>query len=90
MDGQPCIRRLPITVREVYENLAFRGATEESVLQKYPGLEPEDLAAVHVYIQAEIKSRTHDEHTGRPILPKDQLKHGGFYKGRCRSATVCR
>jgi hypothetical protein len=31
-----------------------------------------------------------DELTGRPILPKDQLVHGRFYKGRCRNATIAR
>jgi hypothetical protein len=37
-----------------------------------------------------IKSRSHDEFTGRPILPKDQLVHGVYYKGRCRNATIAR
>jgi len=90
LDGKPCIRRLPITVWVVYKDLAFHGLTEEAVLKKYPDLEPEDLTAVRAYIASEIKSRTSDEFTGRPILPKDQLKHGRFYKGRCRNATVAR
>jgi hypothetical protein len=40
--------------------------------------------------ERKIKSRTHDEITGRPILPKDRLLHGHYYKGRCRNATVAR
>ena len=64
--------------------------SDEKVLRAYPDLVPDDLAAVRAYIQAGIKSRTHDEITGRPILPKDQLKHGRFYKGRCRNSTVAR
>lgn len=41
-------------------------------------------------IAASIKSRTHDEITGRPILSRDKLVHGGYYKGRCGNATVAR
>jgi hypothetical protein len=33
---------------------------------------------------------THDEKTGRLILPKEQLVHGRYYKGRCRNATIAR
>ena len=36
------------------------------------------------------KLRTADEITGRLILPKDHLRHGAYYKGRCRNATVAR
>ena len=32
----------------------------------------------------------HDEKTGRPILPKDQLVDGTYYIGRCRNATIAR
>ena len=32
----------------------------------------------------------HDELTGRRILPRDQLRHGRYYKGRCQNATVAR
>jgi hypothetical protein len=31
-----------------------------------------------------------DESTGRPCLAKADLKHGEYYKGRCRNATVAR
>ena len=31
-----------------------------------------------------------DRFTGRPILPKDRLVHGRYYRGRCRNATVAR
>lgn len=41
-------------------------------------------------IAASIKSRIHDEITGRPILSRDKLVHGGYYKGRCGNATVAR
>ena len=37
-----------------------------------------------------IQSRTHDELTGRSVLPKDKLTHGHYYKGRCRNATIAR
>lgn len=90
MGGNPCIRHLKITVWEVYRKLNLEGMTDVEVLRAYPELVPDDLAAVREYIQAGIKSRTYDEITGRPILPKDQLKHGTFYKGRCRNATICR
>ena len=33
---------------------------------------------------------THDELTGRPILPRDQLRHGAYYRGRCRNALIAR
>jgi len=31
-----------------------------------------------------------DELTGRPILPRDQLWHGVYYRGRCRNALIAR
>jgi hypothetical protein len=31
-----------------------------------------------------------DEHTCKPVLPKDQLKDGAYYIGRCRNASVAR
>jgi hypothetical protein len=31
-----------------------------------------------------------DELTGRSILPKDQLRHGVYYRGRCRNGTIAR
>ena len=33
---------------------------------------------------------THDELTGRPILPRDQLRHGAYYRRRCRNALIAR
>ena len=86
--GKPCIRGIPVI--DIYRNLAFGRMTEEELLREHPGLTTEDLLAVREYALAEIKSRTHDEFTGRLILPKDQLKHGRYYKGRCRNATVAR
>jgi len=90
MAGQPCIRGLPIKFWDVYRDLAFHGLCEDEVLQKYAELEREDLAAVREYAVHLINTRTHDEFTGRPILPKDRLQHGRYYKGRCRNATVAR
>jgi uncharacterized protein (DUF433 family) len=46
MDGQPCIRALPVKFCDVYRGLSLHGMTEGEILQKYPGLEPEDLPAV--------------------------------------------
>jgi hypothetical protein len=37
-----------------------------------------------------MQSRDHDEITGRPILGKDKLVDGRYYKGRCRNATIAR
>lgn len=86
----PCIRGTEISVWQIYRSLVWSGLTEETVLLNHPELEPEDLAAVREYIANSIKSRTHDEFTGRPILAKDELKHGQYYKGRCRNATIAR
>jgi uncharacterized protein (DUF433 family) len=91
--GQPpvaCIRDTKIKVWTVYRALVFHGMTDHDVLQKHPALEREDLAAVREYIATTIKSRTHDEITGRPVLPKNQLVHGKYYRGRCRHSTVAR
>jgi uncharacterized protein (DUF433 family) len=90
LNGQPCIRGLPIRFWDVYRDLMSYEKTDSDVLQKYPDLEPEDLAAVREYAVHLIKTRTHDEFSGRPILPKDLLVHGHFYKGRCRNATIAR
>jgi uncharacterized protein (DUF433 family) len=40
--GEPCIRRLRITVHMVVSLLAA-GETRESILANYPELEPEDI-----------------------------------------------
>jgi len=37
-----------------------------------------------------ITERTHDEITGRKLLPKSELVHGGYYLGRCRHAEIAR
>lgn len=90
MGGNPYIRHLDITVWEIYRKLHLEGASDDEILRAYPELMPEDLVAVRDYIPAIIKSRTHDEITGRSILPKSQLKHGAFYKGRGRNVTISR
>ncbi len=89
-DGRPVIRGLPIKFWDVYRDLRFHGMADDEVLRNYPGLETDDLTAVREYAIQLIRSRTHDYFTGRPILPKDRLVHGRFYKGRCRNATVAR
>ena len=43
-NGQPCIRGMPITVREVLDGLAS-GKTMEEVLTSYPTLTRDDIQA---------------------------------------------
>jgi len=86
--GKPCIRGIPVF--DIYRNLTFGRMTEQELLHQHPGLTPEDILAVREYVVAEITARSHDEITGRPILTKNQLNHGRYYKGRCRNATVAR
>jgi uncharacterized protein (DUF433 family) len=83
--GKPLIRGIPVI--DIYRNLTF-GRDEEEFLREHPELTPEDLLAVREYVVVEIKKRTHDEFTGRPILAKEYLRDGAYYKGRCRNATV--
>src|ERR1700676_245744 len=33
---------------------------------------------------------TSDQRNGRPILPKERLKHGAYYRGRGMNTTVAR
>jgi uncharacterized protein (DUF433 family) len=86
----PRIRDTKFTVREVYGALLGRWDHEEEILARFPGLDHDDLVAAEQYILEIIRSRTHDDITGRPIMPRDQLQHGHYYKGRCRHATVAR
>ena len=74
----------------MYRDLSFHVLSDDAVLQKYSELEQDDLAAVREYAVHIVKTRTHDEFTGRQILLKDRLVHGRYYKGRCRNATVAR
>jgi uncharacterized protein (DUF433 family) len=46
--GQPCIRDLRITVREVFDWLA-KGASVKQILADYPELEAADFPAVLKY-----------------------------------------
>ena len=46
--GQPCIRRLRVTVKDILEYLAG-GMSEAEVLAEFPDLQPEDFAAVYAY-----------------------------------------
>ena len=88
--GEARVRDLALDPLRIYHDLMFKGLPEAEILQRYPGLESEDIGACYEYVQYVIKSRDHDEITGRKILPKDALKDGMYYKGRCRNATVAR
>lgn len=46
--GQPCVRRLRITVWDVLSWLAS-GMSEKDILHDYPELEPEDFPAVYEF-----------------------------------------
>ncbi len=46
--GQPCIRGLRITVKDVLEYLAS-GMTQDEILEDFESLEPEDFTAVYAY-----------------------------------------
>ncbi len=46
--GQPCIRRLRITVWDVLSWLAA-GMTESEILEDYPELEQDDFRAIYEY-----------------------------------------
>jgi hypothetical protein len=81
---------LDLAVFEVYRELHWELGSEDKVLEKYPGLSREDLASVEAYVMNSIRSRTRDEITGRPTLPRSELRGGAYYKGRCRNATVAR
>ena len=82
------IRGTEIRFWDVYRALTCRRPIANTdLLQR---LDEADIAAVWEYADHLIGSRTHDELTGRPILEKDRLVHGRYYKGRCRNATVAR
>ena len=68
MGGQPCIRGLPIKFWDLYRDLALHGMTEDEVLQKYPELEPDDLAAVREFAANLIKD-------GREIDAVSEVLH---------------
>ena len=46
--GQPCIRGMRITVKDILEYLAG-GMTQEQILEDFPELEPEDFTACFAY-----------------------------------------
>ena len=81
-----------LAVYKVYDDLhgLFGLGSADKVLEKYPGLTRDDLAAVEAYVINGIRSRTRDAITGRPTLPKSELRDRAYYKGRCRNATVAR
>jgi uncharacterized protein (DUF433 family) len=46
--GQPCIRGLRITVRDV-QNWLAAGMSEQQILDDFPDLEPADFPAIRAY-----------------------------------------
>ena len=46
--GQPCIRGMRITVKDILEYLAG-GMTQEQILEDFPELEPEDFTACFAF-----------------------------------------
>ena len=51
--GQPCIRGLRITVKDILEYLSG-GMTENDILEEFPDLQHEDFAAVYGYAAQEL------------------------------------
>ncbi len=50
-NGRPTIRGMGITVRTILEYL-LAGDSEEEILEQYPDLEPDDLAACRAFALA--------------------------------------
>ena len=88
--GWPQVRDTQVTLWEVYRAMALDRLNDEEILKKFPDLQPADLAGTREYVANIIRTRTHDDITGRPILPRGQLRNGVYYKGRCRNATIAR
>jgi uncharacterized protein (DUF433 family) len=55
--GQPCVRGMRITVRDVLEYFAG-GMTVEELLADFPELTPEDVRACLAYPAAQLPSPT--------------------------------
>jgi uncharacterized protein (DUF433 family) len=51
--GQPCIRGLRITVKDILEYLSS-GMTESEILEEFPDLQAEDFTAVYAYAAQEL------------------------------------
>jgi uncharacterized protein (DUF433 family) len=51
--GQPCIRGLRITVKDVLEYLAG-GMSEDEILAEFPDLQREDFSAVYAFAASEL------------------------------------
>ena len=56
--GQPCIRDLRLTVRDVLEYLAG-GMWEDQILDEFPELEREDFVSVYAYAATGLNSPKH-------------------------------
>lgn len=50
-NGRPTIRRMGITVRTILDYL-LAGDSEQEILEQYPDLEPDDLAACRAFALA--------------------------------------
>ena len=64
MHGQPCIRGLRITVRQLLQALAALG-TREELLRQYPDLESEDIRQALLYGAAMIADQ--EVEFGKPV-----------------------
>lgn len=56
MNGQPCVRRLRLTVRRVLELIALYPDRAE-LFREFPELEEEDLVQVLAYARAQLPDR---------------------------------
>ncbi|MGF1635247.1 MAG: DUF433 domain-containing protein [Phycisphaerae bacterium] len=57
LGGKPMIRQTRISVELILESLAA-GRTQESILQSYPFLTPDDLAAAVLYAKEHLPGST--------------------------------
>ena len=59
MGGKPCIRDLRVTVGSILGNLSG-GMSQERLLELYPYLEQQDIAAALEYAAWAVSSHTYD------------------------------
>lgn len=71
MDGLPCVRGLPVTVRSV-AHLIENGATTADILGDYPYLEADDISAVLAYVE---NNKQVLDQSGRRSDPKPRSNH---------------
>jgi uncharacterized protein (DUF433 family) len=56
MNGQPCVRRMRLTVRRVVEAVALY-PNREDLFRNYPELEPEDVQQALAFAAANLEDR---------------------------------